>query len=322
MQFQTKALYNFLRFTSCHNKSSRVKKWQIEDLRVLKEKKLFENLKNLNLNMDKEYFLKYANEVDSPEELVDLLAGEKEGESKDQIYLVLFELYRRFLSEKRCISIFADELDHRIFLYDTNQLYNDELLQNSLANLKNILDSNVDFGVDQKEAFKSLLQYLAHDLENFLFDYISDQIDAKNKVYALELIDGFYPYISKNLWCDFLKAKLKALDDISSSNEIIEKILSHLKLKPNLDLQFRILKFMVGLGDRKIFMKTLKQAAEHLKKEEELKSILNILAEFYLRLDRDDLEKKILDIIDQRSKIKSDQALKKQDIDAILQIVS
>ncbi|NGX52274.1 MAG: hypothetical protein KR126chlam5_00570 [Candidatus Anoxychlamydiales bacterium] len=322
MQFQTKALYNFLRFTSCHNKSLKVKKWQIEDLRVLKENKLFESLKNLGFNLNKEYFLKYANEADSPEDLVDLLAAEKEGESKDRIYLVLFELYRRFFSEKRCISIFADELDHRIFLYDSDELYNDELLQNSLANLKNILDSNVDFGVDQKEAFKGLLQYLAHDLENFLFDYISDQIDAKNEVYALELIDGYYPYISKTLWFDFLKAKLKALDDISSSNEIIEKVLSNLKLKPNIHLQFRILKFMVGLGDRNLFMKTFKQTAEHLKKENELKSILNILADFYIRLDRDDLEKKILDIIDKRSKIKSDQSLKKQDINAILNILA
>ncbi len=155
-----------------------------------------------------------------------------------------------------------------------------------------------------------------------MFDYISDQIDAKNGVYALELIDGYYPYISKTLWFDFLKAKLKTLDDISSSNEIIGKVLSNLKLKPNIHLQFRILKFMVGLGDRNLFMKTFKQTTENLKKESELKSILNILADFYIRLDRDDLEKKNLDIIDKKSKIKSDQSLKKQDIDRILNVLS
>lgn len=318
MQFQTKALYNFLRFTSYNNKSIKVKKWQIEDLRVLKEKRLFEKLKKLDLNLDKEFFLKISNEVDSPEELTEVLAAEKEGEIKDQIYLILFELYRRFLSEKRCISLFSDELDHRIFLYDTNQLYNDELLQNSLADLKNILDNNVDLGLDQKEAFKNFLKYLAHDLENFLFDYISDQIDAKNEVYAFELIEGFYPYVSKNLWFDFLKAKLKSSKDISSSNEIIENILSKLKLNSNVNLQFRILKFMVGHGDKNLFMKTLKQTADHLKNESELKEILNVLADFYQRLDREDLEKKILEIIDKRSKIKNDQTLKKQDIDTIL----
>ncbi len=321
MQFQTKALYNFLRFTSYYNKSIKVKKWQIEDLRRVKEKKLFERLKNLGLNLDKHIFLQYASKLDSPEELTDVLAIEKKREIKDQIYLILFELYRRFLSEKRCLSIFCDELDHRIFLYDTNQLCNDELLQNSLDDLKNILDSNVDFGLSQKKAFKNLLCYLAHDLENFLFDYISDQIDAKNEVYALELIEGFYPYISKTLWFDFLKARLKAFEDISSSNEIIEKILFALKLKPNLDLQFRILKFMVGLGDRKLFMKILKQTTEHLKKEKELKEILNILADFYLRLDNEYLEKKILDLINKRKKIKNDQDLKKQDIDIVLKTI-
>lgn len=318
MQFQTKALYNFLRFSSYNNKSIKVEKWQVENLRDLSEKKLFEKLKNLNLNLDREYFLKFASQIDSPEELVDVLAAEKKGEIKDQIYLVLFELYRRLLSEKRCISIFCDELDHNIFLYDTDQLKNDEILQTSLANLKNILDSNVDFGINHKHAFKSLHQFLAHDMENFLFDYISDQIDAKNDAYSLELIDNFYPYVSKTLWFDFLKAKIKAVEDVYTSNSIIENILTNLKLKPNLDLQFRILKFMVGHGDRRLFMKTVKQTADFLTKEGQLKAILKILADYYVRLDKEDLEKKILSIINERSKIKSDQILHKQDVHAIL----
>ncbi|NGX63188.1 MAG: hypothetical protein KR126chlam6_00595 [Candidatus Anoxychlamydiales bacterium] len=319
MQLQTKALYNLVRFTSHYNPSQKVKKWQSENLRDLDDKKLFEKLKKFNLNLDKETFLQYGSQIDSPEELAELIAAELENEDKDQIYLVLFELYRRFLSDKRSLSIFCDELDHQIFLYDTHQLKNDELLQNALDNLKNILDSSFDLGTPQKKAFKHLLQYLAHDLDNFLFDYIHDQIDAQNEVYAFDLVDGFYPYIEKNLWFDFLKAKLLASKDITASNGIIEKIIDE---NPNLELQLRILYFMVDRGDRNLFLKIAKRTAQHLKKERELKHLLELLQDFYLRLDNDKMEIKISNLLKQRLKIHDEKALKKLDIDELLKILS
>jgi len=319
MQLQTKALYNLVRFTSHYNPSQKVKKWQIENLRDLDDKKLFEKLKKFNLNLDKETFLQYGSKIDSPEELTELLAAELDSENKDQVYLVLFELHRRFLSDKRSLSIFCDELDHQIFLYDTHQLKNDEPLQNALANLKNILDSSFDLGTPQKKAFKQLLQYLAHDLDNFLFDYIHDQIDAKNEIYAFDLIDGFYPYIEKNLWFDFLKAKLLALKDISASTAIIEKIIDE---NPNLELQLRILYFMVDRGDRNLFLKIAKITTQHLKKERELKHLLELLQDFYLRLDNENMEIKIANLLKQRLKINDEKPVKKIDIDELLKIIS
>ncbi len=321
MQLQSKALYNLVKFTSYYNPSIDVKKWQIENLRVEKENNLFKRLKGLGLNLDKEIFLKYINEVDSPEELSNLLAGEIDIEVQDQIYLILFELFRRFSSQK-CLSIFCDELDHRIFLYDTDGLENDELLQNALANLKNILDSNIDLGISYKKAFENLLGYLAHDLENFLFDYISDVIEAKNKAYAFDLIDGFYPYVNKKLWFDFLKAKLQAFSSVGSSNEIIEKIFLSLKEKPNLDLQLRILKFMVEIGDRNLFLKIVKETSSHLKKEKEFKEILNIAMDFYTRLDKDQIRQTISNLLSKRSKIKEDYNLKETDFDEFFKILS
>lgn len=322
MKLQTKALYNLVKFSSFHNTSFKTKIWQIEELREVDEKDLFKKLQNFGITLDKENILKYAKEFDSPEELLDVLAFEKDKEIKDQIYLVIFEIFRRFLPDKKCISIFCDELDYRIFLYDINQLKNDELLQDGLANLKTILDSNVDMGISHENAFRNLIEYLAHDLENFLFDYISDQIDAKNERYAFDLIDNFYHYVTKKLWFDFLRARLKSLKNPSKSNEIIRDILSELKENPSLDLQLRILKFLVGNGNRELFIEGIKQTSIHLKKEKDFKEILQITSEFYNRLDKEVLQKKILNLMSNRSKIKSEENLKKQDIFNFLNIVS
>jgi len=322
MQLQKKALYNLVKFSSFHNPSFKPKKWQKEDLRKINENNLFKKLFKLGLNLNKKSFLVYGNEVESPEELVEVLACEKSKEIKDQIYLIVFELYRRLISEKRCLSIFLDELDHRIFLYDIGQLKNDELLQDALANLKSLLDRNVDMGLSYEEAFQNLLKYLAHDLENFLFDYVADQIDAKNESYAFDLIDGFYQYVNKKIWFDFLKAKLKANTNVLLSNQIIKNIIKELKQKPNLEIQFRILKFMIDNGDRDLFIELVKQTTNHLKKENEFKEMLKIVKDYYLRLDKEMMQKKITNLLSLRSKIKYDQNLKKQDISNFLNILS
>lgn len=322
MQLQIKALYNLVRFSSFHNPSIKAKKWQIEDLREETEENLFKKLFCLGIKLDKASFLEYAKEVDTPEELLEVLAFEKEEEIKDQIYLVIFEIYRRILSEKRCLSIFCDELDYRIFLYDINQLKNDEMIQDALANLKAVLDNNVDLGISHEKAFQNLLEYLAHDLENFLFDYISDQIDAKNQRYASDLLDSFYPFVIKKMWFDFLKAKIKASSNISKSNEILANILEELKQKPNLELQFRILKFMVDNGDRQLFLDGVKQTSMHLKKEKDFKEIMMIASDYYHRLDKEKIQNKILELISKRSNIKNEENLKKQDVLNFLNLMS
>lgn len=321
MHLQTKALYNLVKFSSFHNKSLKVKKWQTEELRDVTDEELFKKLYFLGLDLDKKNFLEYEKEVDSPEELLEVLAFEKDSEIKDQIYLLIFEMFRRF-SDNQCLSVFCDELDYRIFLYDINELKNDELIQDALANLKNVLDSNVDLGLDHQKAFKNLLEYLAHDLENFLIDYITEQIEAKNERYAFDLIDGFSLYVSKKLWFDFLKAKLKAFSNISIANEMLKNILEELNEKPDLELQFRILKFLVGGGSKDLFIEGVKQTSIHLKKEKDFKEIMKIVSDFYLRLDKENLQKKILDLLETRSNIQSDEILDKKDILSFLKIVS
>jgi len=301
MKFHTKALYNLLRLNSLEDPSISAEEWQIKDLRTLSLDELFHQLNNLNIQLDKHAFVQYANSCESPEDMTDVILAEIDEQSLyDMVYLLVFEIWRRLVPEKQTLSIFCDELDNRIYQYDQGILDNDEIIQDSLANLMEILDENADLGVEPKEIFNSLTEYCAHDLEGFLYDYICEQIDAGYFLYAAELIDGFYPYLSDLKWFDFLKAKVVADEDISDANEIVKKLVKELKKNNDLDLQLEILRFMVQVGDRALFVKLAKLTLEILNTEEDFVELMKIVADYYRRLDQDDIEKSIQRIMNLR----------------------
>ena len=49
---------------------------------------------------------------------------------------------------------------------------------------KHILDENVDEGVPPEQALQLISTYCANDIETFLYDFISEQIDEDNETYA------------------------------------------------------------------------------------------------------------------------------------------
>ncbi|NGX55926.1 MAG: hypothetical protein K1060chlam5_00160 [Candidatus Anoxychlamydiales bacterium] len=316
MKIKTKALYNLLRFTSINNPKIKVKPWQVEDLRDLSSGELFKKLHKLNIFLDENSFKEYSKKADSPEELLEILAYDiDEIDIKDRIYLIIFEVFKRLLIEKQCISIFADELDNKIFLYDNQTLESDELLQDLLSNLKTILDDSVDSGLTPKEAMIDFTKYLAHDFENFLYDYIKDQIDSDNDLYAKELIENFYPYITKIIWFDFLKAMILEKEDISKSNEILNSIYNRLFEKFDLNLGFRILEFMVDVGDSELFIKLSKLTLINVAKEEEFSHLMKLTIDFFGRLDNEKKEKKLTQILNKRYKNDPKSNLEKNDMD-------
>jgi len=316
MKFHTKALYNLLRLNSLDDPSIPVEEWQIKDLRKLSLDELFHQLNNLDIRLDKHTFIQYANSCESPEAMTDVVLTEIDELSLyDKAYLLIFEIWRRLVPEKQTLSIFCDELDNRIYQYDQGILDNDEIIQDALANLMEILDENADLGVNPKEIFIRLTEYCAHDLEGFLYDYISEQIDAKYFLYAAELIDGFYPYLSDLKWFDFLKARVVANEDISGANEIVKKLVKELKRNSDLDLQLEILKFMVQVGDRSLFVKLAKLTLEILKTEEDFVELMKIVADYYRRLDQDDIEKAIQKIMSIRQSKKPSNKINLEDPD-------
>jgi hypothetical protein len=305
MHLKGKALFNLLRINWLEDRQNEVKTWQVDDLRELDIGELFSRLKKLGLILDEEGFYLYAENCSSPEELVDFVWIESEDlEGHDQTYLLLFELWRRLLPDRLSLSIFCDELDRLIDFYDKGELEDEEPLQTGLSILEDILDGACNESKkDIKKTFEEVASYCAHDLERFIFDYISDQIAEKNETYASELIDAYYDYIHDHRRFDLLRAHLLALFDLEESNIIYGRILEELEEEPDLELILLIAESLIHHGDVRLFMRAIQQALPLQKNEEELQNLLTTVAEYYRCLDRDEEEKMIKGLLDARTSL-------------------
>ena len=314
MELKGKALFNLLRLNWLDDPNSDVQPWQIEDLRELSIEKLFSRLQDLGLVLNEESFYLYAENCDSPEELIDCVWIEEEQlERHDQAYLLLFELWRRLLPGKLCLSVFCDELDQLIDLYDTGALENEEPLQNALTILEDILDDACDEDGDLQTVFKMIASFCAHDLERFLFDFISDQITERNETYASELIDDFYEYISFRLAFDLLRAWLFGFSNLEESNILYGRLLEELSESPNLDLILQVCDSLIHHGDVRLFMQAVRQALGLLKTEENIQMLLEMVAEYFRCLDRDKEYKTIRGMLEMRQTTALDKAIDPSD---------
>lgn len=292
---QMKALYNLLRLNSAEDPTVVAEDWALEDLRKVSLEDLFARLQKSGIQLDRQSFFHFADSCDTPEELTDLLlpdaASEKE---RDPFYLILFELWRRFVPEKQSLSIFCDELDHRIFLYDLGELDSDEKVQDALANLLEILDENADSGVDPQEVLLAISEYCAHDLESFILDYISDLLDSGNSLYASELIEGFSSYSADPVWFDFLRIRLISFTDVGDAN-----IAMHRLLESDLELPLLLeaIRFLVVNGEHGLFKEAVQKAAPLLETKEEAIEVMSLIADYYRRLDEEEKEKAALHVL-------------------------
>jgi hypothetical protein len=297
---QTKALYNLLRMNSKEDPNFKADAWAIEDLRVLPIEELFSKLLKYQVQLDRKAFVSFAEQCDTPEDLADLLLPDAAlEEERDPFYLIVFELWRRLVPEKQSLSIFGDELDHRITLYEEESLDNDELIQDALANLLEILDENVDAGADPEQILSAVSDYCAHDLENFLYEYIRELLDTGNSLYASELMDGFSVYATEPIWFDFLRIRILALTDIGEANKAMEKLL---KNEIELSLLLDILQFLSANGDHALFKLGIKKAILLLESQEDLREVVRLTADFYNRLDEEAKEKEAQKLLLQQKK--------------------
>jgi hypothetical protein len=294
----TKALYNLLRFNLDEDPSIPHEPWAVENLRTLPIEELFFRLAEKGISLDRERFLHFGENCDTPEELTDLLLTDASDSAlHDPVYLLVFELWRRLLPQKPSLSIFCDELDHLIELYDRAELESDEPLQDALANLQEIFDENADSGAPPREVFSSIEEYCAHDIEDFLYDFIADLFECGNTLYASELIEGFSPYVPEPLWFEILNARLLAISDIAAANRLVAQLL---KKELDLPVLLEVLRFLATAGDRGLFVAAAKKAISRLETEEEFRELLTIVSDFYRLLDLDELEQAVQKFMKQR----------------------
>jgi hypothetical protein len=178
MRFQGRALYNLLRFNAMDEKSSHhYAAWQIEDYKALSDDELLRRLKKLHIPLDLGTFLVHAQNFESPETLTEyLVPDESDVQEADQVYLCIFELWRRLRKDCRSLSIFCYELDEWMHVHDGNREDVDDIIQTYLLELQNFLDEQTDQGSNPIELFQEIASYFAHDVENFIYDFIFELI--------------------------------------------------------------------------------------------------------------------------------------------------
>lgn len=299
-----RALYNSLRMNWVMDPTIDVEPWQVEDYRTLPADEIFERLDDKGIHLDKTTFLAFADSVNSPEDLTDGLLEDTQDDisAQDQVYLLIFELWRRLLPEKPSLSIFCDELDHQIHLYDSGQIKNIEPIQDALANLQVILDENFDEGADPIEAFNCVDDGCANNVESFLYDYIAEQIDNGNNSYAVELLEGFSRYLRDAKWFEFLRARVLSSTEPKEANQIIQRLITKAAKDPDLEYNLELLSFLVSAGEKETFERLVKSSLPLLELEEDFQDLVAISADFFHRLDQETVENTLQNILNMRAK--------------------
>lgn len=302
--FRGRALFNLLRL-KYKNKElpSSLESWQVDDYRGISTDELFERLKQLNITLDFEGFELYAKGTETPEQLLFYVLPKNVDEKKKlHIYLILFELWRRFIKDRPSLSILCDELDHLIESFYRFEL-DEEKASEMFIILENLLDQSVDEGNSPPSVFVVLSSYVAHDLQTFIYEYIQKMIEEGKHTYASELIEGFFPYMPNQTAFDLLRTRIVAESDPIEANLMSERLSEKIIKENQKPLAFDLLGFLAKHGKPDLFYRIYQQVVPMIETEKEFKKMLEIAADYYRGFDKDFEENEILNLIDARKNI-------------------
>lgn len=286
--------------------------WQLDNFRALDEQRLFQDLHKLKIDLSPATFDEIAARFDSPEQMTETLATHLQKTPHDHAYLILFELWRRHIPEKQTLSLACDELDHLIMLYDSKQLSEPTEIEDQIDLIKEILEENVDLGMDPKKAFQLIESHSANGIEDFLYDYILDQIKGDQLQYASDLIQDFYPYLKEPRWFDFLKARLLYISETEEGVLAIEKLILE-EEHPNVELNLEILSFLAKRSIHELFFEIATKTLPLLQVEGDLTDFARALLLLYAKNGLSKEKHAIQAILDARSKIQEETALNPTD---------
>ncbi|MDP1879705.1 MAG: hypothetical protein Q8K60_02035 [Parachlamydiaceae bacterium] len=299
---ERRALYHLLRMNWLKEPTLLVEPWQVENYRELSIPQLFNRLEKFDIHLDRTSFVIYADEADSPEELTDHLVADRSFNPtfEDQVFLIVFELWRQLMPDKPSLSIICYELDHQIYLFDHQMLKDQIPLQESLAQFSEILHSNVDQGLSPKEVIQLISNHCANDIETFLYDFISEQIEDGNDAYAYDLIEEYSPYFFDNKWFVLLKLRLLGSLNSQTSQRLIEQIFDEYLDDQDLEYNFELLYVLSEMKNRPLFETLLRSTFSLIKTEENLQDLLFILIEYFDRIDQKSKSDSLKNLLEQR----------------------
>lgn len=279
MEMAKKTLYNLVRMHSSDTPEKTLASWQITDYRQLSFQQIFQNLHAIGFHLDKQSFLAYAEQCEDSEELADSIVSEDDSaEIQDQVYLLIFELWRRLLPDKKSLSIFCDEIDHRINLYDQGHLHAEELIFAMLHELEELftLNSGNLGSSDLKSMFQSVQNLCANDLEMFLYDFISEQIEYENIEQAAHFTNFFLQYVENPKWFEFLQARILAVSDKYRARLLLQNLLKKELASDSLDFHTEIFHFLLVIGDLELFVNSIEHSLKLIDSEEDFQNWIEI----------------------------------------------
>lgn len=314
---ERRALYNLLRMNWLSEPTLKVDAWQVEDYRLLPIAILFDRLKEFNIRLDRISFTGFAHECDSPEDLADHLVGDRDFSpaQEDQVYLIVFELWRRLVSEKPSFSIICNELDYQINLYDEHQLSDPLALQNAITKFAQMLDENADEGIPLKDVLNVISNYCANDIETFLYDFISEQIEVGNEAYARELLDEFRSHLKGDKWFKIIEIRLSDPINHKFPQRLIEEIVEENLSEEDLDFNFELLAILSDKRFSTYFFLVLKQTLPLVKEEEDYHDLLSLVIDFFQEINLEQQGDFLQALLEKRLKIASDKEGSLQDSD-------
>lgn len=314
---ERKALYNALRINSIQNPQQKFKPWQVADYRNLSSEQLFSELARLGIRIDKNLFIALSNEVDSPDEIAEHLYPEADEsqELQDQIFLCVFELWRRFVPERQTLSLLCDELDYQIEAFDRGDQERYEGIEDVLSNLKTILDENLDAGGSPQELFGTVIKGCAHDLEGFLYDFIEKQIEIGNHLYAEELLESFSPYVIEGNWFKYLWVRILSEKDLNEAHRLLHQLTASAEEKKDPEFCFALLFYAAEAGEESVFFQLFKEIVPLLESEEDFLDLLDASEDFAHFKDNEGLEREISLIIQKRTSKRPESPFHRNDPD-------
>jgi hypothetical protein len=264
----------------------------IGDYRIASDEELVDGLKTLGVSIDIDPFLQQASLHSDPEEMVEaFIPQEQDLVKRSLVYLFVFEMWRRFLQEKKNLSIFCDELDYTISLFYEGALGNEAYLQGLIDRFEGILDETVDAGAHPQIVFRAIRPFFTYPMEAFIYDYIGFQLEARNFTYASELIDGFYAYVADPRWFDLLRVRMASDVDI-----LYQHFLESLLDEPDFGLAMETIYYLISVGQHKELLKVLPLACSQMRGDRDLEELVEVLREYLHTLDQADVQE-ILAII-------------------------
>ncbi|MGR3952256.1 MAG: hypothetical protein QRY74_05115 [Chlamydia sp.] len=308
----TKAIYNNISFHS-QNPSERnldstaaYQEWMFRNWRIIPLEMLFRELNDLGIHLDKSLFLSWAYDSDSPEDLLLLLAPEESEELEeenqddlDHIYLILFELWRRFLPERRSISIVADDIDCAIVEYNALDIeIHDPIratfiqrvigliaeyvraLQLGLDHIQEHANDETDKAIQEAgvssigHAIFSMTQpFFVHEIGRFIFDFILEELNEDTQHEMRLVVDGLRSFIIPPSWGVCMEAHILAYENeeraVSIAKEVLKQIFpqSHRQKRSgyiDTPAALSILLLAAKIGNNMLFQIAIRNILEHV----------------------------------------------------------